>query len=126
MLSLLRIVELDSGKIYIDGIDISTLGLEKLRSNIAVIPQDPTLYSGTIRTNLDPFNEYGDADLYEVLTRVNLFSSVGPSTSTSSLSSLSQCQVQSLSDPVKEGGNNFSGELLNKFPQQALSFLILY
>ena len=115
MLSLLRIVELDSGKILVDGVDISTLGLEKLRSNIAVIPQDPTLYSGTIRTNLDPFNEYGDADLYEVLTRVNLFSSVGPSSSTSSLSSLSQCQVQSLSDPVKEGGNNFSGKLPNEF-----------
>lgn len=53
--ALLRIVELDSGSIHIDGIDISNIGLHALRSKIAVIPQDPVLFSGTIRSNLDPF-----------------------------------------------------------------------
>jgi ABC-type multidrug transport system fused ATPase/permease subunit len=107
MLSLLRIVELESGKISIDGVDIGTLGLTKLRSKIAVIPQDPVLFSGTIRTNLDPFYEYLDSELQDVLTRVGLFG-VNPSASSVSLSSLSQSQVQSLSDDVKESGSNFS------------------
>lgn len=52
--SLFRMVELSSGKITIDGIDISTLGMSELRSKIALIPQDPQLFSGTFRTNLDP------------------------------------------------------------------------
>lgn len=109
MLSLLRIVELDSGKILIDGVDIRGIGLAKLRSNIAVIPQDPVLFSGDIRTNLDPFNDFSDAELLEVVSRVGLFASATPSTSiASNLSAMSQAQVQSLSDPVREGGSNFS------------------
>ena len=107
MLALLRIVELDSGRIFIDGVDIRSLGLTKLRSKIAVIPQDPVLFSGTIRTNLDPFNDYSDEKLKDVLTRVGLFG-VDASNSSASLSSLAGCQVQSLSDPVKDGGMNFS------------------
>jgi ABC-type multidrug transport system fused ATPase/permease subunit len=108
MVSLLRIVELESGNVFIDGQDIRTLGLTKVRSNIAVIPQDPVLFSGTIRTNLDPFNEFADADLLEVLNRVGLFTEMKASSSTMSLSSLGLCQVQSLLDIVKEGGSNFS------------------
>jgi ATP-binding cassette subfamily C (CFTR/MRP) protein 1 len=107
MLSLLRVVELDSGKISIDGIDIQTLGLTKLRSKIAVIPRDPVLFSGTICTNLDPFYEHLDSELQDALTHVGLFG-VNPSASLVSLSSLSQSQVQSLSDDVKESGSNFS------------------
>ena len=57
MVALLRIVELHAGSIEIDGIDIKSLGLKKLRSMIAVIPQDPVLFSGNVRTNLDPFGE---------------------------------------------------------------------
>jgi len=108
MVSLLRIVELDSGKIFIDGYDTQKVGLTKLRSNIAVIPQDPVLFSGDIRSNLDPFEEFEDSELTSVLARVGLITDVKVSTSTSSLSSLGLSQVQSLKDPVKEGGINFS------------------
>ena len=108
MVSLLRIVEVDSGTILIDGCDTRTIGLTKLRSNIAVIPQDPVLFSGTIRSNLDPFHQFGDEELSSVLTRVGLFTQSTPSSSVASLSSLALSQVQSLHDPVKEGGSNFS------------------
>uniref|UniRef100_A0A7S4AQQ3 P-loop containing nucleoside triphosphate hydrolase protein n=2 Tax=Pseudo-nitzschia australis TaxID=44445 RepID=A0A7S4AQQ3_9STRA len=108
MVSLLRIVELDSGKIFIDGQDTLKIGLTKLRSNIAVIPQDPVLFSGTIRSNLDPFGDFRDDDIFTVLTRVGLFTNTKASTSTDSLSSLGLSQLQSLHDIVKEGGSNFS------------------
>ena len=54
----MRMGELDSGSIKIDDLDISKLGLIDLRSAIAVIPQDPALFKGTIRYNLDPFDKY--------------------------------------------------------------------
>ncbi len=108
MVSLLRIVEVDSGKILIDGFDTKSIGLTKLRSNIAVIPQDPVLFSGTIRSNLDPFHQFQDEELLSVLTRVGLFTQSTPSNSVASLASLSLSQVQSLQDVVKEGGSNFS------------------
>lgn len=107
MVSLLRIVELDSGHISIDGYDTKTLGLTKLRSNIAVIPQDPVLFSGTIRSNLDPFDKHSDADILDVLTRVGMYSNVQPA-SVTGLSSLGLHTVQSLNDPVKSEGSNFS------------------
>jgi len=108
MASLLRVVELDSGNILIDGQDTRNIGLAKLRSNIAVIPQDPVLFSGNIRSNLDPFDEFEDSELSSVLVRVGLSSTdVKPSTSTSSLSSLVSHEFF-LKDPVKEGGSNFS------------------
>ena len=65
MVALLRICELDSGSIKIDGVDIHSVGLKKLWSKIAVIPY-PVLFSGTIRTNLDPFDEISDDRLFEV------------------------------------------------------------
>lgn len=54
-LSLSRIVELESGSIEIDGVDIRKVDLQKVREKITVIPQDPTLFTGTLRFNLDPF-----------------------------------------------------------------------
>ncbi|KAK7690924.1 hypothetical protein QCA50_006027 [Cerrena zonata] len=69
MLALFRIVELSSGSITIDGADISKMGLRDLRTKIAIIPQDPLLFSGTIRSNLDPFSMYDDARLWDALRR---------------------------------------------------------
>lgn len=114
MVGLLRIVELAEGSIEIDGQDIRQVGLAKLRANIAVIPQDPVLYSGTVRTNLDPFSEHTDDVLYEVLLRVGLYSgsskAVSDSMSSMSLSSggAAATRISSLTDEVAEGGNNFS------------------
>ncbi|KAF7289946.1 ABC protein [Mycena indigotica] len=65
-LCLLRIVEY-SGHIFVDDVDIGKIGLTDLRANMAIIPQEPTLFSGTVRTALDPFSRYDDARLWEAL-----------------------------------------------------------
>ncbi|KAH8915903.1 ABC transporter [Atractiella rhizophila] len=69
MMALFRIVEISSGKISIDGKNISEMGLNDLRDNIAIIPQEALLFNGTVRSNLDPFNEYDDARLWDALKR---------------------------------------------------------
>ncbi|KAI0749685.1 P-loop containing nucleoside triphosphate hydrolase protein [Daedaleopsis nitida] len=73
-MSLLRIVEPSGGHIIIDGIDITTIGLEDLRSRITIISQDVSLFSGTLRSNLDPFNEHTDRECWDVLERCRLTS----------------------------------------------------
>ncbi|XP_069356357.1 multidrug resistance-associated protein 1 isoform X3 [Maniola hyperantus] len=75
-LGLFRIVEAMSGKILIDGIDISTIGLHQLRSRITIIPQDPVLFSGTLRMNLDPFGVYTDEEIWRSLEHAHLKSFV--------------------------------------------------
>ncbi|XP_022796167.1 multidrug resistance-associated protein 4-like isoform X2 [Stylophora pistillata] len=69
--ALLRLAD-SSGTIRIDGIDISELGLHELRSRLSVIPQDPVLFSGTLRKNLDPFDEYSEMELWRALQEVQL------------------------------------------------------
>lgn len=72
MVALYRIAELTNGSISIDGRDISTLGLNNLRSKLSIIPQDSVLFDGTVRKNLDPFNEKTDEQLWSVLRRTNI------------------------------------------------------
>ncbi|KAJ1917994.1 hypothetical protein H4219_002882 [Mycoemilia scoparia] len=71
-LAFLRFVEASAGQILLDNIDISQIGLEDLRSRVTIIPQDPVLFNGTIRSNLDPFNEHPDKVIWETLYRTYL------------------------------------------------------
>jgi ABC-type multidrug transport system fused ATPase/permease subunit len=74
MSALFRLQELAGGSITIDGLDISKVGLQNLRENLAIIPQDPTLFKGTIRSNLDPFHKKTDLDLWSALRQADLVS----------------------------------------------------
>ncbi|KAJ3111421.1 hypothetical protein HK100_002694 [Physocladia obscura] len=74
--AILRLFEIDSGSILIDGVDVSKIGLTQLRHKLGVIPQEPVLFSGTIRSNLDPFSQYSDQELWSALERADLKTSV--------------------------------------------------
>lgn len=93
--TLFRFIELEEGSLFIDGIDIATVPLERLRKSIAVIPQDPTLFMGTIRNNLDRYNEYSDDQVISVLKHAGLWGMV-------------EELPEKLQSPVLEGGSNFS------------------
>ena len=97
-LSLLRLLEPQDGSIIIDGIDISTIKLQSLRSRIAFIPQDPVLFSGTARSNLDYFQLIPEDKLEEALRRVKLLAEEGDEKS----------GLFSLDSPISAGGANMS------------------
>lgn len=75
-LALIRAVEADTGRITIDGISIASVNLVRLRRAVTVVPQDPTLFGGSLRHNLDPLNHYSDDDLHDVLRRLQFFQSL--------------------------------------------------
>ncbi|KAF9258418.1 hypothetical protein L218DRAFT_964491 [Marasmius fiardii PR-910] len=125
-MSVLRFVDPLSGRVVIDGIDISTIGTYDLRSRLTFIPQDATLFSGTLRENLDPFNERTDEECLDVLYRVQVMHPTPAATPTTSrtpsrapspesVSASSTTEVESRSGhtinlytEVSGGGSNFS------------------
>ncbi|KAI1300362.1 Canalicular multispecific organic anion transporter 2 [Mortierella claussenii] len=94
-MALFRIIEACEGKIIIDGIDTASVGLQELRSRLTIIPQDPFLFGGTIRANLDPFDQYQDVDLWAALEAASLKSYI---------SSL----PEALHAVIENGGKNMS------------------
>ncbi|KAH8822793.1 P-loop containing nucleoside triphosphate hydrolase protein [Flagelloscypha sp. PMI_526] len=102
-LSLLRFVDPNEGKITVDDLDITQIGLTDLRSRLTIIPQDPHILSGSLRSTLDIFGEYDDALLFESLRRVQLI----PSSSTPE-DEANVNVFRSLDSSVSEGGENFS------------------
>ena len=72
-LALFRIVEMEQGKIIIDDIDISKIGLKSLRSKLTIVPQDPTIFEGNLRYNLDPMHIYKDNEIQDAIEKVSLF-----------------------------------------------------
>ncbi|KAF3057299.1 ATP-dependent bile acid permease [Daldinia childiae] len=130
-LAFFRFLEARSGSICIDGLDISKIKLHDLRSRLAIIPQDPVLFSGTVRSNLDPFDNHTDVELFDSLARVHLISehegennnvngngraadtpaTSGTSTPASNNSSRKKKNTnifRNLYSPISEGGLNLS------------------
>ncbi|KAG6334904.1 hypothetical protein ID866_4185 [Astraeus odoratus] len=126
-MSILRFVDPTSGCIVIDGIDISTVGLHDLRSRLTFIPQDATLFSGTLRDNLDPFHEHEDSECLDVLYRVRMLSQSAyesqrnsrapsrastpedaPSSAPSTVTEIDARITITLDTQVSAGGTNFS------------------
>ncbi|GAB5587579.1 Transporter of the ATP-binding cassette (ABC) [Umbelopsis nana] len=116
-MSLFRFVDPVEGSIVIDGVDITTIGTEDLRSRLTIIPQDPVLFSGSIRSNLDPQNLHDDSAILESLERVHLVKNTGDSipaiidVSSSITAPSAETNVNvftNLDSLVNEGGNDFS------------------
>ncbi|XP_032595394.1 multidrug resistance-associated protein 1 isoform X10 [Drosophila grimshawi] len=94
-LALFRIIESAGGKILIDGVDIASMGLHMLRSRLTIIPQDPVLFSGSLRSNLDPFEIKTDEELWKALEL-------------SHLKAFAKSLAAGLNHEISEGGENLS------------------
>ena len=94
-LAFFRMVEIEGGSIVIDGKDTTPLGLHTVRKGLSMIPQDPFMFSGTVRRNLDPFGQYSDAEVWQALDRVTLKDII------------SEMGLK-LEAPVSDNGGNFS------------------
>jgi ABC-type multidrug transport system fused ATPase/permease subunit len=119
-LSLFRFLQASSGSIEIDGVDISKIKLHDLRSRLAIIPQDPVLFSGTLRSNIDPFNQQCDSTIIDALKRVHLLDSGTDEVENSGLHHADQTVrghdseqtnvniFRNLESPISRGGLNLS------------------
>jgi ABC-type multidrug transport system fused ATPase/permease subunit len=95
ILAIMRLLEPTSGHVEVDGINLSNVALARVRNALAVVPQEPILFSGALRESLDPFNEYSDDDVIAALRRVHL-------------GSFFDSLPNGLQTTVREGGFNFS------------------
>jgi len=95
ILCVFRLLEPSAGRILLDSVDIATLGLDRIRRAIAVVPQDPILFNGSLRFNMDPFDEYQDGDIWKALQACGMEDTV-------------QSYSEGLGATVVEGGGNFS------------------
>ena len=93
--ALFRLVELAGGSISIDGTDVASLSLRELRRSLSIIPQDPVLFSGSLRENLTPFGDHSDAELWRALEQC-------------SLGDVMREHPDQLSRPIDAGGKNLS------------------
>jgi ABC-type multidrug transport system fused ATPase/permease subunit len=95
MVALFRITEIEGGSVFIDNVDASKIGTTTLRLKLSIIPQDPVIFSNTVRYNLDPFGTCTEEDLWEVLSKVNMADVIA-------------ALPNGLEEQVSEGGENFS------------------
>jgi ABC-type multidrug transport system fused ATPase/permease subunit len=121
-LAMFRFLEAEAGEIVVDGLDLSTVALEHIRSRLTIIPQEAQLFSGTVRFNLDPFGMHADEVLWDVLERCKLVRTsgrmsldVGTSGTSTPINDAAQgaadnhsTVISSLDMPVEQGGKNFS------------------
>ncbi|KAH7927022.1 P-loop containing nucleoside triphosphate hydrolase protein [Leucogyrophana mollusca] len=110
-MSILRFVDPASGRIMIDGVDIATIGVHDLRSRLTFIPQDATLFSGTLRDNLDPFGEHEDSECLDVLYRTHM---IGESAYQSQLASRAPSPTPSVSLPTSSAASTITTNVNSK------------